>query len=100
MVQVEIVSERESRGGWVFAARVLDESGALRGHEVHLSWADYNLWSGSGSDEPAEVAAAAVRFLCGKLAPEKLNDRFDAATARRLFPQADEQIPALIHDHR
>jgi hypothetical protein len=100
VAQVEIVSEREGRGGWVFAARVLDDAGTLRDHEVHLSWADYNLWSGSGADEPAAVAAAAVLFLCANLAPEKLTGRFDAATARRLFPGADQQIPSLIHDHR
>lgn len=98
MAQVEIVSERDGSGGWLFTARVRDEQGTQRDHEVYLSWADYNLWSGSGADPPAAVAAAAVRFVCDRMAPEELGGRFDAAAARRRFPDADEEIPALIGD--
>ena len=100
MAQVEIVSERDSRSGWTFTAQVLDDGGSLRRHEVSLSWADYNLWSGSGADEPAEVAAAAVRFILSLTPPDQLPARFDASTARRMDQQADEMIPPLIHRRR
>jgi len=96
VAQVEIVSERESRGGWTFTAQVLDDGGSLRRHEVNLSWADYNLWSGSGADEPAEVAAAVLRFLLTKLEASAVPARLDAATARRRYPDADARIPRLV----
>lgn len=96
VAQVEIVSEREGHAGWVFTAQVLDEGGTLRRHEVNLSWADYNLWSGSGADEPARVAAAVLRFLLTKLEASAVPARLDAATARRRFSDADAQIPRLV----
>ena len=96
MAQVEIVSEREGRAGWVFTAQVLDEGGTLRRHEVNLSWADYNLWSGSGADEPARVAEAVLRFLLTKLEASAVPARLDAATARRRYPDADAHIPRLV----
>jgi len=96
VAQVEIVSERDSRSGWTFTAQVLDDGGSLRRHEVSLSWADYNLWSGSGADEPAEVAAAVLRFLLTKLEASEVPARLDAATARRRYPDADAHIPRLV----
>jgi hypothetical protein len=96
VAQVEIVSEREGRSGWVFTAQVLDEGGTLRRHEVNLSWADYNLWSGSGADEPARVAAAVLRFLLTRQPASEVPPRLDAASARRRYPDADAQIPRLV----
>jgi hypothetical protein len=96
VAQVEILSEREGRGGWVFTAQVLDDGGSLRRHEVNLSWADYNLWSASGADEPARVAAAVLRFLLSKQPASEVPARLDAATARRRYPDADARIPRLV----
>jgi len=96
VAQVEIVSEREGRAGWVFTAQVLDEGGTLRRHDVNLAWADYNLWSGSGADEPARVAAAVLRFLLTKQEADEVPAQLDAATTRRRYPDADTEIPRLV----
>jgi hypothetical protein len=96
MAQVEIVSEDEGAAGWTFGAQVLDEAGGLRRHDVSLSWADYNHWSGSGQDEPARVATAVIHFLLARLPAGELRPAFDASIARRLFPEADRIIPTLI----
>jgi hypothetical protein len=96
VAQVEILSERDGPAGWVFTAQVLDGEGVLRRHEVTLAWADYNLWSGSGADEPARVAAAVLRFLLTKQKASELPSRLDAATARRRYPDADAEIPGLF----
>ncbi|MCP3903518.1 MAG: hypothetical protein GY715_07760 [Planctomycetes bacterium] len=97
MVQVEIVSEREEVAGWSFVVQVLDEDGTLRRHDVRMSWADYNLWSPSGGDEPVAVVAAVVRFMVSRLeTADDLPSSFDASIARRRYEGADEVIPTLI----
>jgi hypothetical protein len=97
VAQVEIVRECEQASGWTFDAQVIDDAGELRRHRVNLAWVDYNHWSASGSDEPAAIAAAVLRFLLTRLDAAEIRGRFDASLVRRLFADADEQIPALIH---
>ena len=96
MTQIEIVSEEEGQRGWTFRAQVIDQHGALTRYDVTLSWADYNLWSASGTDEPSSVASAVVRFMLARLQPDELAASFDASVARRMFGDADEAIPGLI----
>ena len=97
MASVEIRSEREMPNGWLFEAEsVVDSSSERHRHELQLSWADYNHWSVDGADPPQRVAEAVVRFLLSRLDPDVLPKRFDAATARRRFSDADQEIPKLI----
>ena len=96
MAQVEIVSEREEPSGWRFVAQVLDDRGTLSRHEVRLGWADYNLWSASGADEPAAVAIAVLAFLLSRTSPPDLRPSFDASIARRLHSDADAVLPRFI----
>lgn len=96
MPQIEIISERESPGGWEFDAQVLGDDGRLTRHQVHLAWADYNLWSPDGADAPQNVAAAALLFLFSKDSRGALPARFDAAITRRKYSDADDAIPRLI----
>ncbi|MBT8485059.1 MAG: hypothetical protein HKO59_14375 [Phycisphaerales bacterium] len=93
---IEIIEENEGRHGWSFRAQILDDAGGLHVAEVTLSWADYNHWSASGSDTPSAVAAAVVRFMLTHLAPAEVPARFDAATTRQRYPDADGVIPSLI----
>ena len=96
MAQVEILSEQETAGGWSFQMQVLDDRSALRQHQITLSWADYNLWSPDGTDEPARVAEAVLGFLLSRRPAGKIRQSFNAASVRRWFADADEQIPPLI----
>lgn len=100
MAQVEILSEKEAAGGWSFQMQILDETSTLRRHRITLSWADYNLWSPDGTDEPAQVAEAVLTFLLQRLPTEEIRTSFDAASVRRWFGDADEQIPPLIARER
>jgi hypothetical protein len=95
-VSFEIISEKEDGPGWEFGCQVVDETGSLRRHAIRLSWADYNLWSASGGDEPAHVAAAVVAFLLARVPAGELRESFDASIARRMFEEADREIPGLI----
>jgi hypothetical protein len=92
---VEIEGEQEVPGAWTFTARVAGPQGPAS-HALSLSWADYNLWSGDGSDPPHAVARAVVEFLLARMAGRDLPARIDASLARRRFPDADREIPRLI----
>jgi hypothetical protein len=96
VAQVEILSEREGRNGWEFEAQALDHDGTLRRHRLTLSWADYNLWSADGGDEPVRVAEAVLLFMARRSSAASLPEKFDASLARRKFPGADQEIPGLI----
>ena len=96
MAAVEVVSEREVTAGWIFVIQVLDDDGGLGRHDVRLSWADYALWSASGADEPASVAAAVVHYLLSRAPAGELRSSFDASISRRLHEDADNEIPGFI----
>ena len=96
MAQIEILSECELPAAWRFDAQVLDDAGALRKHVLTLSWADYNLWSQDGSDEPARVADAVLNFLLMRGGADVIPAKLDASRARRLHADADRVIPTLI----
>ena len=98
MAEPLLLSEREQAAGWAFDIH-LDEGPEADPHAritLHLSWADYNLWSASGADEPSAVALAVIRYLIGRGSISELRDQFDASICRRLYPDADEVIPTLI----
>ncbi len=95
MAKVDIIAEQESPGAWAFALRV-NGPGAPAERTLHLSWADYNLWSGDGADPPHAVARAVVEFLLARIPIGDLPARVDASVARRRFADADREIPALI----
>jgi hypothetical protein len=96
VAQIEILSEAEAPGRWHFEVQVLDNAGALRRHAVTLAWADYNLWSQDGADEPSRVVDAAINFMLSRADAAELPAKFDASLARRRFPNADQIIPTLI----
>jgi hypothetical protein len=96
MPQIEIMSEQERPGHWRFEVQVLDDAGVLRKHALTLSWADYNLWSSDGGDEPSRVADAVINFLLSREGPATLPVKFDASLARRKHRDADQVIPTLI----
>jgi hypothetical protein len=94
--RIRVLGERDTATGWAFQVSVTGEDGDDRDVAVRLSWADYDLWSRDGSDPPARVAEAVVRFLLERQGPAGLRPAFDAAICRRQFPDADVRIPGLI----
>ena len=96
MPQIEIISEQERPGHWRFEFQVLDDAGTLEQHVMTLAWADYNLWSSDGADEPSRVADAVMNFLLARERAAALPAKFDASLARRKHRDADQVIPTLI----
>ncbi len=96
MPHVELLSENEGDRRWTFDFRIQDGEGPAIALKLNLSWADYNLWTGDGSDAPHAVAEAVVRYLLSHLTPRDLPQTIDASFARRQFADADREIPGLI----
>ena len=96
MPDIEVVSEQECKGGWSFELRFGDVDAAGVTRTLRLSWADYDLWSNDGSDPPHAVATAVAVFLLSRITASDLPATLDASTARRRFPDADDEIPRLI----
>ena len=93
---IDISNEREVNGGWTFDVRVNAPDGRSQQCSMKLSFADYNHWSGSGTDAPSHVARAVVAFMLQNSPPDALPELFDASLARRKFSDADAVIPTLI----
>lgn len=96
VIQIEILSEHEIPTGWVFDAHFLAESGNLQPITLTLSWADYNLWSPDGTDEPQKIAEAVLSYLAAKTPLVDIRSKLDASHLRRMFDDADETIPNYI----
>lgn len=94
--QIEIIAEREAPKRWEFDVQILDDAGGLRRVQMTLSWADYNLWSADGADEPSKVAEAALYFMIQRAGVDDIPAKFDASHARRKSPDADQVIPSMI----
>ncbi|HWB19936.1 MAG TPA: hypothetical protein VG711_06520 [Phycisphaerales bacterium] len=96
MAFVEVLAERETGSGWEFDMQVMNARGELERSTVRMGWADYNLWSPSGSDEPWKVAEAVVEFWIERSADEALPKSFDASLLRRKWGDADIEVPKRI----
>ena len=82
--------------GWAFGAQLIDEQGTLHAMKLTLSWADYNLWSPDGADEPQRVAEAVLLYLASQSPEKGFPPSLDASLVRRMYPEADRQIPKYI----
>lgn len=91
VVKVEVFTEEDSGRGWQYRVRVVRADGRASEHEVGLSWADHEYWSG-GSAPPSKVVEAVVRYCAERETERELPARFDAATARRWWPGMDAEV--------
>lgn len=100
MPTITIGVEEECQAGWRFEVYIEggpQVSSASR-HQITLSWADYEHWSG-GAHPPARVIEALARFLVGQVGPagvSALAPSFDAARVRRTHPSVDRDLPTML----
>ena len=94
--QFQLHEEQELEDGWHFEG-VLDlgpdHSRAIR---LRLGWADYNLWSPSGADRPSDVATAVLSIFIASMEPSSIPVNLDAGLIRRVIPDADSRVSAMI----
>ena len=94
----KITRETEGDGCWMFEVEWADHSGAGPGgrRQLRLSWEDYDMWVRGGSVEPEAVARAILRYLGSTGGVDGLPGRIDSSHPRRIAPDADLRISALI----
>ena len=91
----KISRETEGDGCWMFEfERTGRDSGDPR--QLRLSWEDYDMWVRGGSVEPAAVARAIIQYLESTGELDGLPGRIDSSHPRRIAPDADRRITALI----
>lgn len=88
---IEVLSERETPGGWTFEVQFVDPDGALRHLALSLAWQDYDLYCPDGAVPPG-VVAEAVALVARTLWTEGLPPRLDAAALRRRHHDADALV--------
>lgn len=94
MPTVEVKTEEETEHGWRYHV-VIDRGQGPIEHIVLLSWVDHEHWSG-GRFPPSRVIERLVAFLLDREDTRPLPPTFDAATARRWFPEVDRELPSTL----
>ncbi len=93
---IHLTDEAETHEGWSFQAVLDRDEDYSKAVQFLLSWADYNLWSPSGADRPADVARAVLGLFMESMALETMPPKLDASRIRRLIADADNRIPTAI----
>ena len=94
-VDIDIRSEEERQGAWLFIAAAT-VGGKQREFVLRLSWVDYNYWSPDATDRPETVARAAMEVVLACMEAEDIPDEFDLARVRRWNRDADEAVNAVL----
>jgi hypothetical protein len=94
MGRVEVISELECERGWMYRVRIDDHQGASE-HSVRLDWAEHELWCG-GRCPPSRVVEKLITLLLEQPLERPIPARFDAATARRWWPEVDQVLPLRL----
>ena len=90
MPTIDVRQEQETPRGWTYDV-VLTRGQAATEHQVTLSWADHDYWSG-GSIPPSRVLEAVLAWLADEHPEFAWAGHFDASTVRRRFPEIDETL--------
>jgi hypothetical protein len=91
VASIDVQSEQDIARGWVYEVAVTHSGGLVTRHAVTLSWADHDFWSG-GASPPSKVVEAVVSYLITHRNGEGLPPKFDAARARRWYPEIDREL--------
>ena len=93
---LRLQEEKELEDGWQFQVILDLDEDYSRAFALRLGWADYNLWSPSGTDRPSDVALAVLKLFLEALDPRSLPVNLDAARIRRVVRDADTRVPLMI----
>ena len=93
---IEILNEQEVDGGWIFRIQVIDDDGTLHGRDLHLSWADYSMFSPDGATPPGRIAEAVMLVILEHPGSMPEVSTLDASFPRRYIKDADSFIRARI----
>jgi hypothetical protein len=100
VIDVQTEQDIPQGGGWTYHVVVRHEAhngSAARTteHDVRLAWVDHDHWSG-GRCPPSRVVERLFELLVERQTLRSIPARFDAATARRWFPELDHELTSRI----
>jgi len=95
VAEVLVKSESDSPHGWRYGVCVTHADGHVSEHTVTLAWVDHDHWCG-GRLAPSRVVETVMSCLLGRGQADKLPPEFDAARARRMAPDIDQEIKAAL----
>jgi hypothetical protein len=93
--QIEVITELEHGRGWEYRVAAERDSGERTEHTVRLSWVDHEHWSG-GRTAPSRVVQVLMELLLEREREQRIPDKFDASTMRRLHPELDGQMQSRV----
>lgn len=88
---IEVLTEEETARGWSYRVAVSRPGGRGTEHTVTLAWVDHEHWCG-GALPPSRVVESLMRLLAAREHERPIPPRFDAAAARRWFPDLDRAL--------
>ncbi len=88
---IVVQTEQEAQRGWSYTVQVNHDDGRQTQHTVTMAWVDHEHWCG-GRLAPSKVIEAVVGYLIEHRDTTPLPPAFDAARARRWFPDIDEAL--------
>lgn len=91
MAAIVVQTEQEAQRGWSYTLQVRHDDGTHTDHVVTLAWVDHEHWCG-GRLAPSRVIEAVVGYVLDHRDSAPLPPSFDAARARRWFPEIDEAL--------
>ncbi len=97
MASIQIGTETERPGAWLFDVALTPEGEPTRQITARLAWPDYDHWT-SGSVSPARLIEHITRFLVEHTPPDEIPDAFDAAAVRRKHPALTEYLSNHLDD--
>lgn len=95
MATIQVQCEQDITRGWVYEVCVTTDAGLITRHAVTLSWADHDFWCG-GASPPSRVVEAVVNYLIEHRNGQGLPPKFDAARARRWYPEIDTELRGVL----
>lgn len=91
MAKFAVQTEHEADHGWEYQVEVVHDGGEVTEHRVSLAWVDHDHWCG-GRLAPSRVVEAVLGYLDARKLLDSLPPKFDAARARRLSPEIDQEL--------
>jgi hypothetical protein len=94
VASIRVETEQETDQGWTYQVRI-ERDGRATTHTITLAWVDCEHWAG-GRYPPSRVIEALVGLLVERESQRPIPDKFDAATARRWWPDLDGLLRSQI----
>lgn len=92
---VQVDGEHETQTGWLYTLTITWEDGGSSDHELSMAWVDHEHLVG-GAVSPSVVAKSAARLAAAYFGVEKMPERCDISSLRRVISGFDDSIKGVV----